>query len=182
MNQIPSNVAATVGDPTQTATDVAAAINGYTPGSGTDFTANTIGAVLYIYSTPAAGQATNGLVVTVSVSNVLITFTKTYFAGGSSESGNTDSSVGLRFWLDPKGNAPRTSFASAEEITKYIVVRGMQTGIVTKLALIQADLLASTGHAPSLNIVDTESAADDFTSSKRLIRKGDVSDLRSFIG
>src|SRR5574343_1623014 len=37
VNQIPTNVAATVGDPTHTANDVAAAINGYMLGSGTYF-------------------------------------------------------------------------------------------------------------------------------------------------
>ena len=161
VNQIPSNVAATVGDPTQTATDVAAAINGYTPGSGTDFVANSVGGVLYIYSTPSTGQATNGLVVTVSVSNVAITFTKTDFAGGSSESGNTDSSVGLRFWLDPQVSASRTSFASSEEITKYIVVRGLQTGIVTKSLVVNNSNLTGIDRSCAITqiFVDTQSSA-----------------------
>jgi hypothetical protein len=161
VNQIGGNVAATVGDPTQTATDVAAAINSYRPWSGVDFTANSIGAVLYIYSTPSAGQATNGQVVTVSVSNAAITTTKTAFAGGSSETGNTDSSVGLRFYLDPKGNASRTSFASAEEITKYIVVRGLQTGIVTKTLAVNTGRLTGIDRSCAITQIftDTESSA-----------------------
>lgn len=186
VNQIPSNVAATVGDPTQTATDVAAAINGYTPGSGTDFVANSVGAVLYIYSTPSAGQATNGLVVTVSVSNVAITFTKTDFAGGSSESGNTDSSIGLRFWLDPKGNAPRTSFASAEEITKYIVVRGLQTGIVTKTLAVNTGRLTGIDRSCAITQIftDTQSSAAtddlDFIETVDFV-EGDVIRLTQYV-
>ena len=186
VNQIPTNVAATVGDPTQTATDVAAAINGYTPVSGTDFVANSVGGVLYIYSTPSTGQATNGLVVTVSVSNVAITFTKTDFAGGSSESGNTDSSVGLRFWLDPKGNAPRTSFASAEEITKYIVVRGLQTGIVTKTLSVNNSNLTGIDRSCAITqiFVDTQSSAatDElyFIETNGFV-EGDVIRLTQFV-
>jgi len=186
VNQIPSNVAATVGDPTQTATDVAAAINGYTPGSGVDFTANAIDDVLYIYSTPSTGQATNGAVVTVSVSNVAITTTKTDFAGGSSETGNTDSSVGLRFYLDPKGNAPRTSFASAEEITKYIVVRGLQTGIVTKTLSVDTGRLTSIDRSCAITQIftDTESSAAtddlDFIETVDFV-EGDVIRLTQYV-
>lgn len=186
VNQIPSNVAATVGDPTQTATDVAAAINGYTPGSGTDFVANSVAGVLYIYSTPSAGQATNGLAVTVSVSNVAITFTKTDFAGGSSESGNTDSSVGLRFWLDPKGNAPRTSFASAEEITKYIVVRGMQTGIVTKTLAVNTGRLTGIDRSCAITQIFTDTQASAATDDLDFIEtvdfvEGDVIRLTQYV-
>ena len=186
VNQIPTNVAATVGDPTQTATDVAAAINGYTPGSGTDFVANSVGGVLYIYSTPSTGQATNGLVVTVSVSNVAITFTKTDFAGGSSESGNTDSSVGLRFWLDPQVSAPRTSFASAEEITKYIIVRGLQTGIVTKTLSVNNSNLTGIDRSCAITqiFVDTQSSAatDElyFIETNGFV-EGDVIRLTQFV-
>ena len=186
VNQIPSNVAATVGDPTQTATDVAAAINSYTPGSGVDFTANSIGAVLYIYSTPSAGQATNGQVVTVSVSNAAITTTKTDFAGGSSETGNTDSSVGLRFYLDPKGNASRTSFASAEEITKYIVVRGLQTGIVTKTLSVNTGRLTGIDRSCAITQIfcDTQSSAAtddlDFIETVDFV-EGDVIRLTQYV-
>jgi len=186
VNQIGGNVAATVGDTTQTATDVAAAINSYTPGSGVDFTANSIGAVLYIYSTPSAGQATNGQVVTVSVSNAAITTTKTDFAGGSSETGNTDSSVGLRFYLDPKGNASRTSFASAEEVTKYIVVRGLQTGIVTKTLSVNTGRLTGIDRSCAITQIftDTQSSAAtddlDFIETVDFV-EGDVIRLTQYV-
>lgn len=186
VNQIGGNVAAMVGDPTQTATEVAGAINAYTPGSGVDFVANSVGAVLYIYSTPSTGQATNGEVVTVSVSNVAITFTKTDFSGGSSETGNTDSSVGLRFYLDPKGNAPRTSFASAEEITKYIVVRGLQTGIVTKTLAVNASRLTGIDRSCAITQIfcDTESSAatDDLAFIETVdFVEGDVVRLTQYV-
>jgi hypothetical protein len=186
VNQIGGNVAASVGDPTQTATDVAAAINAYTPGSGVDFVANSVAGVLYIYSTPSTGQATNGAVVTVSVSNVAITFTKTDFAGGSSEAGNTDSSVGLRFYLDPSPTASRTSFASAEEITKYIIVRGLQTGIVTKTLAVNTGRLTGIDRSCAITQVfcDTESsvATDDLAFIETVdFVEGDVVRLTQYV-
>lgn len=161
VNQIGANVPATAGDTVATASDVAAAINGYTPASGIDFTASVTGSTVYIYSTPAGGAATNGEAITVSVSAVGITSTTVDFSGGSSQTGVYDTTVGMKFYLNQKGNASRTSLSGATEITKYIVVRGLQTGIVSKNLSVASSQLTGIDRSCAITqiFVDTESSA-----------------------
>jgi hypothetical protein len=146
VNQLGAPVAATPSDLVQTAEDVANAINTYAP-SGYTFTAEAIGAVVYIYSTPTDGVAVNGLTITVTVSNLSITTTTTAFTGGSNQTGVYDTSVGLVFYLDASISASKTSInVNAEDISRYIVVRGLQSGIYTQS-------LSVTASAQLLNIV-----------------------------
>lgn len=161
VNQIGANVPATAADTAATAADVAAAINGYTPPSGDDYTASVTGSTVYIYSTPSGGEVANGEVITVSVSAVGITTTKTPFSGGSGQTGNYDTSVGLKYYLNEKGNASRTSLSGATDVTKYIVVRGLQTGIVSKNLSVSASQLTGIDRSCAITqiFVDTESSA-----------------------
>lgn len=146
VNQLGAPVAADPLSLTQTAEDVAAAINAYAPG-GYVFTAEAIGATVFIYSAPADGVAVNGLTITVTVSNLSITTTTSAFTGGSGQTGVYDTSVGLRFYLDPSLSATRTAInVNAEDVSSYIVVRGLQSGIYTQS-------LAVTANAQLLNIV-----------------------------
>ena len=146
VNQLGAPVAADPLSAAQTAEDVAAAINAFAP-SGFVFTAEAIGDTVNIYSTPDDGVAVNSLPITVTVSNLSITTTTTAFSGGSNQSGVYDTSVGLSFYLDPSVTATRTAIAiTAEDISSYIVVRGLQSGIFTQD-------LAVTASAQLLNIV-----------------------------
>jgi hypothetical protein len=186
VNQIGANVAMIAGNPTLSAIAVANAINVFTPSSGPNYTAQSVGAVVYIFSPPADGFTSNGLVVTVSVSTVAITFTKTDFSGGSNETGVYDSVVGLRFWFDERGNATRTSFASGEEVTKYMVLRGLQTGIVTKSLSVNNDKLTGIDRSCAITniFVDTQSsAATDELSFIETVDfvEGDVIKLSQFV-
>lgn len=138
VNQLGAPVAADPVSLTQTAEDLAAAINAFAP-SGYVFTAEAIGATVNIYSTPADGVAVNGLTITVTVSNLSITTTTTAFTGGSGQTGVYDTSVGLRFYLDPSASATRTAInVNAEDISSYIVVRGLQSGIFTQSLSVSA--------------------------------------------
>lgn len=186
VNQISGNVAMIAGNTSASALAVANAINVFTPASGDDFTAAAIGNVVYVFSTPSGGSAANGLAITVSVSTVNITFTKTDFSGGSNQTGVYDSIIGLRFYLDPRGNAPRNSIAGAQEITKYIVLRGLQTGIVTKSLAVNNDRLTGIDRSCAItNIyVDTQSsAATDELSYIETVDfvEGDVIRLSQFV-
>ena len=146
VNQLGAPVAADPASVIQTATDVAAAINAFAP-VGYTFTAEAIGGVVNIYSTPLDGVAVNGLTITTTVSNPAITTTTTAFTGGSDQTGVYDTSVGLRFYLDPSISASKTSInVNAEDISSYIVVRGLQSGIFT-------ESLSVTAAAQLLNIV-----------------------------
>ena len=186
VNQISGNVAMIAGNPTLSAVAVANAINLFSPGSGPNYTASSVGNTVFIFSPPSDGDTSNGLVVTVSVSTIGITFTKTDFSGGSDETGVYDSVVGLRFWFDQKGNAPRNSFGSGEEITKYMVLRGLQTGIVTKSLSVNNDRLTGIDRSCAITniFVDTQSsAATDELSFIETVDfvEGDVIKLSQFI-
>lgn len=186
VNQIGANVAMVAGNPTLSAVAVAAAINAFTPATGDDFTASSIGAVVYIFSTPSGGSAANGLSITVSVSTVSITSTTVDFSSGSNQTGDFDSVIGLRFYFDERGNASRTSFASATEITKYIVSRGLQVGIITKSLAVNGDKLTGIDRSCAItNIyVDTQSsAATDELSFIETVDfvEGDVIRLSQFV-
>lgn len=186
VNQISGNVAMIAGDTTLSALAVASAINLFTPPSGDDFTAAAIGNIVYIFSTPSGGSAANGLAITVSVSTVSITSTTVPFSSGSNQTGVFDSVIGLRFYLNERGNAPRNNFASATEITKYIVLRGLQTGIVTKSLAINNDKLTGIDRSCAITniFVDTQSsAATDELSFIETVDfvEGDVIRLSQFI-
>ena len=162
VNQLAAPVAADPVSTVLTAVAVAAAINAYAP-SGYTFTAEAIGAVVNIYSTPSDGVAVNGLTITTTVSNPAITTTTTAFTGGSDQTGVYDTSVGLRFYLDPSISASKTALnINAEDISSYIVVRGLQSGIFT-------ELLSVTASAQLLNITRcsafTNILADTFSST-----------------
>jgi hypothetical protein len=138
VNQIAANVVATVGDVNQTASDIAAAINAFTP-TGYPFTADALNDTVYIYSAPQDGSLVNGLTVNVSVSNIAITTTTIPFSGGSSEDGIFDTTFGYEFYLDPSPLASNSSIGvNAEDITQYIVVRGLQSGIFTESLSVSA--------------------------------------------
>ena len=167
VNQLGAPVAADPLSLTQTAEDVAAAINAYAPG-GYVFTAEAIGATVYIYSTPADGVAVNGLTITVTVSNLSITTTTLAFSGGSGQTGVYDTSVGLRFYLDPSISATRTAInVNAEDISSYIVVRGLQSGIYTQG-------LSVTANAQLLNIVRCSAFTNILTDTNSSAAFGDL--------
>jgi hypothetical protein len=132
VNQLGAAVAATIGDINQTATDVALAINAFSP-SGFVFTAEAIDNIVYVYSSPQDGAAVNGLSITVAVSNIAITTTTTAFSGGSNQDGVYDTTFGFQFFLDPSPFATTSSISvTAEDISNFIVVRGLQSGIFTQ--------------------------------------------------
>lgn len=139
VNQIAATVTTTVGDPGATALSIVNAINSYSP-SGYVFTADAIGSTVYIYSTPEDGAAVNTLPVTVSVTNPATTTTTTDFSGGSSQGGIYDTTVGLRFFLDPTATAQINvlNLGTAEDISAYMVVRGLQTGVYTDTMAVNA--------------------------------------------
>ena len=131
VNQIGSPVAVTPSNVYQTALDLALAINIFSPPTGQNFTAQVIDNVVYIYSIPSRGSETNGLAVNVSVSILSIQFSTTDFTNGSSQNGIYDTSVGNRFYLNPSPTATLDDLTGATEITEYIVVRGLNSGIVS---------------------------------------------------
>lgn len=161
VNQIGSSVAVTPGNIYQTAMDLSLAINIFTPPTGQNFTAQVIDNVVYVYSIPSRGSETNGLTINVSVTIVSIQTTTTDFTGGSSQNGVYDVSVGNRFYLNPSPSATLDDLTGATEITEYIVVRGLNSGIISIDKAISNYVLTGMTRASAFTqiFLDTESSA-----------------------
>lgn len=143
VNQIGANITVTSTNSSVVAEQIAVAINSYTA-PGYKFTATAIGNTVYMYSAPEDGSVINGSTITVSVTNPGIVTTTTNFANGSSEIGVYDTEFGYRFFIDANYNGtadPIVIGPKAVEITQYITVRGMQSGIITISKNVASDRL-----------------------------------------
>ena len=168
VNQIGSPVAATIGDVNQTATDLAAAINAFSP-TGYEFTAEAIDDIVYVYSSPQDGSVVNGFTITVTVSNVNIITTTTQLSGGSNQDGVYDTTFGFQFFLDPTPLASNNSISfSAEDISNFIVIRGLQSGIFT-------ESLAVTSTAKLLGITRCSAFTNILTDTNSMNPNSDLS-------
>lgn len=152
------------------AAQIAAAINAFTPATGYNYTAISVGAVVYIYAPAAAGSSLNGQAITVGKSVGSLTFDTTTFTAGATAGGDYDSLTGVRIFMDadygPLGitcsvPAIPTSLTYAIEITKYVTMRGLEGGYDTKSITLASDKALSVGRrvAHTLLEVDTEGAA-----------------------
>lgn len=166
VNQIGANIVVTSSTASVVATQIATAINAFTPASGDNYTAQAVGAVVSVFSSPASGSAANGLTITVSVTDITIVTTTTAFTNGSSQIGVYDTTFGYRFYINANynGDAVPTSLTNAVEITEYMTVRGLQSGIMTVSATVATDRITGLSRSCAITqiIVDTEgSAASD---------------------
>lgn len=119
--QIGGAVAMTAGNLTQSATDIAAAINAYTAGAGIDYRAVSSGAFIYVVAN-TAGTGPNGHAVSVLFSGASAATFDTVNGGDSP--GNSR----YRIYLDANYSATPTATALAAEavdITDAISFRGL---------------------------------------------------------
>jgi hypothetical protein len=163
VNQIGANIVVTSSTASVVATQIATAINAFTPASGDNYTAQAVGAVVSVFSSASNGSAANGLTITVSVTDITIVTTTTAFTNGSSQIGVYDTTFGYRFYINANynGDAVPTSLTNAVEITEYMTVRGLQSGIMTVSATVATDRITGLSRSCAITqiIVDTESSA-----------------------
>lgn len=164
VNQIGANIVVASSTNSVVATQISDAINAFTPGSGDNYTAQVIGDVVYVYSSAANGSAANGLTITVSVTDVTIVTTTTDFTNGSSQIGVYDTTFGYRFYINADYNgtaAVPTSLTNAVEITEYMTVRGLQSGIMTVSSTVATDRITGLTRSCAITqiIVDTQGGA-----------------------
>lgn len=163
VNQIGANIVVASAVNSVVATQISDAINAFTPGSGDNYTAQVIGDVVYVYSSASNGSAANGLTITVSVTDITIVTTTTAFTNGSSQIGVYDTTFGYRFFInaDYNGTAVPTSLVNAVEITEYMTVRGLQSGIMTLSATVATDRITGLTRSCAITqiIVDTQGGA-----------------------
>lgn len=170
VNQIAANVNCATNNTTIYAAQIVAAINAFTPGSGYNYTASNLANVITVFAPEAAGSSVNGLAITVSVSSGTITFTTTTFVNGSDVGGTFDKSLGFRFFMNADygpagipGSTPATpdSLLYAIEITKYITLRGMETGNDVQTIIIVAGRALGIQRKSAITMIklETEGAA-----------------------
>lgn len=185
VNQLSGNVAIVTSTNSVLAATLANAINSFTPGSGYDYTAVANGAVITLYAPATAGAAPNGNTITFTASVGSTTATTTAFAGGSSETGVYDSSLGRRFWINSQSSAVQTSLSGAVEITKYIISRGLQTGYQTKDVTISSDTLTGLDRSCATTVLSVETQGGAASDTLAFIEvtdfvEGDIIMLRAY--
>lgn len=129
VNQIASSIPIASTDVAVVAQTIVDAINSFTPLTGFDYTAVANGGVVSIIAPSDVGSGANGYVVAVT-KNGSSTFTTTNMAGGSSNGTIIDDILGLRFFMHADVSATPSDLSGSVEITKYMVMRGLQTGMV----------------------------------------------------
>lgn len=193
VNQIGANINVVSSTASVVAAQIAAAINAFTPGSGDNYSAQSDGAVVYIFSSPSNGTAANGLTITVSVTDPSIVTVTTAFTNGSSENGVYDSVMGYRYWIDAdygtegtpgSGTATPTVLTYAQEITEYITNRGFQAGVGTLSLTVATDALSTVDRFCSITQIVTTNQGGAATDSLEYINptkfiEGDIIFIRS---
>lgn len=163
VNQIAANVNCVSAVLSVVAASWASAVNSFTPPSGYKYTALAVEEFIYLFAPPEAGATPNAYTPSISTTAPSLTATATQFSNGSSNTGVVDDNVGQLFFLDSDPAAipnPNTFPLTFTEITKYMVTRGLQTGIVTEDRTIANDRLNTDRYcAIHKYVIDTESAA-----------------------
>lgn len=161
VNQIAGNVAVTTSDPATEAIALANAINNFTPASGLDYTAFSIGAFVYLVEPSIGGGISNGVTPVVSVSSGTITTTVTPFANGAPATGAYDKQFGRKYYLNSQSDASPDTISGALEITNVITVRSFSSGVETEGVTIASDQIQSFPRYSSIIQlkVDTEGNA-----------------------
>lgn len=152
VNQIGANINVVSSTASVVAAQIADAINRYSPVGTDDFTAQAVGAIVYVFSPSNTGSTSNGLTITVTATDPSINTSTTPLNNGSSQNAVYDTIFGYRFFIDADygsagtpggGTATPSSLTYAAEITQYITLRGLQSGIFTTTATIASDSITS---------------------------------------
>jgi hypothetical protein len=151
------------------ATALAAAINGFTPGAGPDYTATSIGNVVNVIAPASVGSTVNGSAITLSKTNAGILTTELDIDNGSEADTPYDKVFGYRYYLNPTPGSLSNDFAGGGEITKNIVMRGLQstydtithtvgvgaTSITLARTMISMNILMDAGAPETIDTIGT---------------------------
>lgn len=168
-NQLSGSLAVVTSTNSVLASAVAAAMNSYTPSAGYDYMASAQGDVVYVIAPIEAASSVNGFAITFSASVGSITADTTAFVNGSELSGEYDGSIGYRFFLDAdygaagiSGSAAATTddLSYATEITRFLTVRGMETGVDVQTKTLSSNKVTNFTRLGSVTLlnIDTEGA------------------------
>jgi hypothetical protein len=165
---ISSPIAITIGGELQAAIDVAAAVNSHTPVSGVNYRAYAVGIEVVMESTPEAGSSVNGHTVVITVGIPASQSIGVKNVSGGSEGGELISAViGARYFLDATEAAVPNGVGSpgTEEITQYIVMRGVQSQHYIQTQTIATDAIIDLPRFDRFSVLELGAGANtDLTS------------------
>lgn len=162
-------VSVTVGAHTLTsfAAALAAGINSFTAVSP-DYTATAVGNVVNVTAPASSGSTVNGESIGVAKSNPGILTTQTNIDNGSEADTVYDKVIGYRYLLNSDSNDPE-AIGGAVDISKNIIMRGMQTTLDTQTIVVASsatalsfertmvimNILLSSGAPETIDTIDT---------------------------
>lgn len=156
------------------AEDIASAINAYYKTADENFTATTIGNVLYLFGSPYTTQQNGSVTIT---STGFLTYTEDQIVSGGSDNTNIfDDSFGYQFFLDADyasggccsgaGTATVNDISKSYEITNYIVTNGLNGMIPSQTVSMSNDtgLYNRQGALTKIDLQGEGGADDDLNS------------------
>jgi hypothetical protein len=156
------------------AEDIASAINAYYKTADENFTATTIGNVLYLFGSPYTTKQNGSVTIT---STGFLTYTEDQIVSGGSDNTNIfDDSFGYQFFLDADyasggccsgaGTATVNDISKSYEITNYIVTNGLNGMIPSQTVSMSNDtgLYNRQGALTKIDLRGEGGADDDLNS------------------
>lgn len=178
-NQVGANVTVGSTNTTVYAALVAAAINSFTPGVGPNYSAFSIANVVTINAPVSLGSTVNNSAITVSQDGVDIINATLPIDNGSESDSPQSKSFGNQYTLNSTPGSDSDDFAGGEDITRFIVMRGMQsvsdtittviapsqTGITIERTMVSMNILLSAGAPEAIDTIST----DDFSIGDQIL-------------
>jgi hypothetical protein len=130
------------------------------------YTAIVFGNIVYIYAAVGTGLTPNGFVVAATVTGPTAV-TTVNMDRGSPASGVNDRTYGHRWFINDSPSAAEGDLTGSVEITQYVVNRGLQTPVLSRVYEILGDTLAPDRVGNQMFVyVKTEggAATDDLTT------------------
>lgn len=160
------------------ATALRDAINAFTPASGPDYTASVLANVVNIIAPASVGDTVNGSAITPSFSGVDILTTQTDIDNGSVADSPQDKIFGNQYILNSAPGSEAGDIGSGIDITRFIVMRGMQTTLDTITGTVVVNALTFERTMVLMNIeltaggpttLDTINTADSVIGDRILV-------------
>lgn len=117
--------------------------------------------ICYIQAQQELGASCNGQVVDASDSGGIVVVTAN-LSGGADSTNVTDDISGRRFYLDAAGSSNEIG-VDAIEITKYIIIRGLNSGLISKQKSILNDAISAIDRSSAIETIylNPESGSSD---------------------
>lgn len=161
INQMAAAINIVINEST-TAILVADAINLSPPTSGPRYTAQAVGNLITLTGPTGSGDNNNGDLITTTASDG-ITLTTTPIDGGADGSKTFDALSGSRYFLNADPGALEGDLTGSEEITDFLIIRGLQSNPIIEALVIAAGTISllRRSQITAIEIKNESDAAND---------------------